>query len=319
MNNQNRGRGRNNGNNGNNQFNNPYHLDPNREDISIERKLDKDMFCPFTSLSSNFGLQSDYYSMRTVNPLNESFFYTIESLIFPNATLFQISSILCYVITIIFVITLLFGIDDTNRNKFLPIKMSTADIGSFYPTKIKQNFFQYYRLFTFHFIHFNFTHLFFNIISLVSFCSFFELLIKKYAYLLILFLTGITCNLTSIAIFGENERYCGLNSGIFGILGAFAMFFIMNWGDLIPMFGQVGRFLTAYLVSVYMFISFVFFHLNEYGNILVQLLSLLYGGLIFSIFVKPIKVMRWKTILRVLSVIIICSFMIISLIKFYLK
>lgn len=97
------------------------------------------------------------------------------------------------------------------------------------------------------------------------------------------------------------------------------MFFIMNWGDLIPMFGQVGRFLTAYLVSVYMFISFVFFHLNEYGNILVQLLSLLYGGLIFSIFVKPIKVMRWKTILRVLSVIIICSFMIISIIKFYLK
>lgn len=75
MNNQNRGRGRNNGNNGNNQFNNPYHLDPNREDISIERKLDKDMFCPFTSLSSNFGLQSDYYSMRTVNPLNESFLY----------------------------------------------------------------------------------------------------------------------------------------------------------------------------------------------------------------------------------------------------
>jgi hypothetical protein len=35
--------------------------------------------------------------------------------------------------------------------------------------------------------------------------------------------------------------------------------------------------------------------------------------------VKPIKVVRWKTILRVLSVIIICSFMIISIIKFYLK
>jgi rhomboid protease GluP len=257
--------------------------------------------------------------MRTVNPLNESFFYTMEALFFPNATLFQISSILCYVITIIFIITLFFGIDDTNRNKLLPIKMSTADVGSFYPKKIKQNFFQYYRLFTFHFIHFNFSHLFFNIISLISFCSFFELIIKKYTYLLILFLTGITSNLTSIAIFGENERYCGLNSGIFGILGAFAMFFIMNWGDLIPMFGQVGRFLTAYLVSVYMFISFVFFHLNEYGNIFVQLLSLLYGGLIFSIFVKPIKVIRWKTILRVLSVIIICSFMIISIIKFYLK
>jgi membrane associated rhomboid family serine protease len=316
MNNNNAGRR---GNNGNHQFHNPYNLDPNGEDISIEKKLDKDMFCPLVALSSNFGLQSDYYSMRTVNPLKETFFHTIQALIFPNATLFQISSILSYVILIIFVITLFFGIDDTNKNQFLPVKMSTADVGSFYPTKIKNNVLQYYRLFTFHFIHFNFTHLFLNVISLISFCSFFELLIKKYAFLLILFLTGITSNLTSIAVFGENERYCGLNAGIFGILGAFAMFFIMNWGDLIPMFGQVGRFLSAYLLCVYMFLTFVFFHLSEYGNILVQFLSLLYGGLIFSIFVKPIKVVRWKKIIRIFSVLIICSLMIISLVRFYLK
>ena len=42
------------GNNGNHQFHNPYNLDPNEEDNSIEKKLDKDIFCPLVSLSSNF-------------------------------------------------------------------------------------------------------------------------------------------------------------------------------------------------------------------------------------------------------------------------
>ena len=47
INNQNRGRGRN---NGNNQFNNPYHLDPNGEDISIERKLNYSISCKSTDI-----------------------------------------------------------------------------------------------------------------------------------------------------------------------------------------------------------------------------------------------------------------------------
>ena len=305
--------------NANNHFNNPYNLDPNGEDISIEKKLNRDMFCPLVAMSSDFGLENDYYSMRTVNPLKETFFHSMEALIFPNATPYQISSILVYIITTIYIITLFFGIDETNKIQFLPIKMSIADVGSFFPSKIKENFLNYYRLFTFHFIHFNFTHLLVNVISLISFCSFFELLVKKYAFLLILFLTGITSNLTSIVAFGENERYCGLNSGIFGILGGFIMFFIMNWSELIPMFGQIGRFLSSYLLCVYLFLNFVFYHLNGYGNILVQLISLLYGGLIFSIFVKPIKVVRWKNVLRISSIIFICCFMSISIIRFYLK
>ena len=97
------------------------------------------------------------------------------------------------------------------------------------------------------------------------------------------------------------------------------MLFIMNWGDLVPMFGQIGRFLTSYLVFVYLFMSFVFYHLSEYGNIFVQLISLLYGGLIFSIFVKPIRPARWKVILRVISIISMSSFLALAITKFYMK
>ena len=121
-------------------FNNPFHLDPAHEDIQIERRLDQNMFCPLVSLSENFGEQNDYYSMRTIEPLKESFFHSIEALIFPNATFFQISSIVCYIITFIFLILLFFGLDDTNKDKFLQVKLSTVDtIGSFYPMKIKNS------------------------------------------------------------------------------------------------------------------------------------------------------------------------------------
>ena len=308
------------GNNNNGNFNNPYHLDPAHEDISIEKKLEKDMFCPLCAMSSEFGMQCDYYSMRTVNPLKETFFHAMQALIFPNATPFQISLILCYIIIFIFIILLFFGIDETNKSQFLPVKLSTVDkFGSFYPLKMKKSILQYYRVFTFHFLHFNFTHLIFNLLSLISFCSFFETLIRKYQFILILFLTGITSNISSISLYGENERNCGINGDLVGILGAFVMFFIMNWSELVPMFGQIGRFLTAYLLCVYLFLTFVFYHLSEFGNIFVQIISVIYGALIFSIFVKPIKVVRWKVILRISSIIAICSFMTISLARFYIK
>lgn len=317
MNNQNAGQG----NNNNVVFNNPYNLDPSKEDISIEKKLNKDMFCPLVAFSSEFGILSNYYSIRTVDPLKESFFHAIQALIFPNATLTQISLIITYIIVATYIILLFFGIDETLRSSLLlPIKISTADkIGSFYPLKMKNNILQYYRIFTFHFIHFNFTHLIYNVISLISFCSFFELFIRKHQFILIFFLSGITSNLTAISFFGENERYCGINGDVSGILGAFLMLFIMNWSELVPMLGQIGRFLTAYLICVYLFLSFVFFHLGEFGNIAVQLIALLYGGLIFSILVKPIKPASWKLLLRIISIIVIFSFMTISIVKFSLK
>ena len=319
MNNQNAGQDNNN--NNNRRFNNPFNLDPAKEDISIEKKLNRDFFCPLVSMSSEFGIDNDYYSIRTVNPLKESFFHTIEALIFPNATPLQLSMILCYIIIFMFFILLCFGLDSTNyESQFLPIKISTVDkLGSFYPLKMKDSIWQYYRLITFHFLHFNFTHLFYNLISLISFCSFFELFIRKYQFLLILFLTGIISNLTSINLFEENERNCGINGDVAGILGAFVMLFIMNWSELEHMLGQIGRFLTVYLVCVFLFMSFVFYHLSEYGNIFVQLLSLFYGALLFSIIVKPIKVVRWKIILRIASTVFICSFLVIALSKFYLK
>ena len=55
MNNQNAGQR----NNNNRIFNNPYNLETATQDISIERKLEKDIFCLLLVMSSEFGLESD--------------------------------------------------------------------------------------------------------------------------------------------------------------------------------------------------------------------------------------------------------------------
>ena len=322
MDNQNQNGVQRNNNNNNNirRFNNPFNLDPAKEAIYIEKKLDRDYFCPFNSFSSSFGEQNDFYNMKSVEPLKETFFHTIEALFFPNATLFQISSILCYVITAVFIILLCFGLDETHKSSFIRVKLSVIDsIGSFYPKKMKSNFLQYYRLFTFHFLHINITHLLMNIFSLISFCSFFEVVIKKSYFIAILFLSGILSALSCITFFEENERYCGINADLSGIFGAFVMLFIMNWKETLILFGPMGRLLTLYLVSLYTFLNFLFSQFVQFGNFSVQLFGFIYGALLFGIFIKPIKNEKWKIFVRIGCGIFIFMMTFTSLMYFYLK
>ena len=310
----------NNNNNNNPRFNNPFNLDPNKEDICINRKLERDMFCPLVAVIPLFGIRSPYYSLVNNEPLNESFFYTIEALIFPNATFFQISMILCYLIIVVFIITLCFGLDETNLEILLPAKLSTVDaFGSFYPKKIKNNPLEFYRLLTFHFFHFNFAHLLTNLITLISLCTFFELLVKKHIFLLILILTGILTNLSTISFFKENERTCGINNGANGILGAFVMLFIMNWQEAKIIFNPLGRFSSIFILCVYIFFNSLILCVVSFGNIILHLVSLLYGAFIFAIITKPIKVERWKTVVRIMSGVIILTITSLSLVSFYLK
>ena len=37
-------------------YNNPFNLNPDKEDICINRKMDRDIFCPFVSMFPNFGI-----------------------------------------------------------------------------------------------------------------------------------------------------------------------------------------------------------------------------------------------------------------------
>lgn len=318
--NQNQNQNRNNNNN-QNRGNNPFNIEhPEREDVNILVRVNRDIFVPLEAFSSEFGMENQYYSLNSVKPLEESFFHILQSLIFPNSTLFQISSLISYIITILFIVTLCFGIDTTNRTQFLPAKLSIIDkLGSYNPSIMKKNFLQYYRLITFQFLHYNFEHVCFNILSLVSFCSLFEVIIKKYIFIIIFLLSGILGHITAGLTFEEKERSCGANAGISGLLGGICMLFIMNWEELIPIFGEMGRFLTIYLVSVFVFITFCYYNFSAYVNIFVQICGFIYGVLIYAVIAKPIRELQWKKNTKYFSIIAIVLFVSLSLVKIYLS
>ena len=299
-------------------FNNPFNLDPNKQDILIERRLERDFFCPISAFHAEFGIRNAYYSIILNQPLKESFFHAVQSLLFPNATFFQISIILCYISIIIFIVLLCFGLDETNLKNPLPVKLSTLDkFGYFNSKKIKENPWELYRLLTFHFYHFNLSHLLFNIFILISFCSTFEMLVRKHIFILIFFLTGILINISTITLFTEEEVFCGFSNDANGILGAFLMLFIMNWKECLVIFNPLGRFLTSWILFIYTLVYEVFVY--SYGKFFRHLLSVVYGALIFAVITKPIKKEKWKTIVRIMSGIIVLTASSASIVSFYLK
>ena len=301
-------------------YNNPFNLNPDKEDICINRKMDRDIFCPFVSMFPNFGMENNYYSMRVVDSLKESFFYTIQSFIFPNATFFQISVILCYIIIAIFIISVSFGVDETNINNLLTVKLSVVDkIGSFLPRKIKENYWNLYRLIAFNFLHFTFRHLILNIVGLISICSLFELLVKRHCFLLIFFLNGIFTNITGLLIYKMNERFCGINIGINGIIGSYIMLFLLNWEEMKLIVGPSGNIIIIFISLFYLVIISIILSVKNILNISIQFVGLFYGSLLCAVIVKPLKYESWKLYVRIGSGFIILFMTLLSLVIFILK
>ena len=300
-------------------FNNPFNLDPEHEDIRIDRKMDRDIFLPLFAVEPFFGIENNYYSIESVNPIKESFFHFIESLLFPNATFYQISIILCYIITVVYIITISFGQDET-VSTISTVKISILDkFGSFYPKKIKEKYWNLYRLITFNFLHLNFPHLLINIVCLISFCSLFEELVKKRCFLLIFFLNGIFTNLTGLIIYEKNERFCGINLGINGIFGSYIMLFALNWDELKPIFGPFNFIFTLVYLGLFIFCSMILLFSRNIMKFSIYVLSLFYGALLCGIIVKPIKKENWKLYTRIGSGVLILSLSIISFVLFILK
>ena len=67
------------------------------------------------------------------------------------------------------------------------------------------------------------------------------------------------------------------------------------------------------------FLSFVYFQIMAIGNISVELISLPFGALLFAVLVKPIKVKRWKTYVRIAAGAILFVSITTALISFYLR
>lgn len=87
---------------------------------------------------------------------------------------------------------------------------------------------EYWRLFTAMFLHANFIHIAFNMLSLYFVGSGVEMLYGKWRYLVIYLLSGLAGSLLFLFTAGASGAAVGASGAIFGIFGALGVFYIMN-------------------------------------------------------------------------------------------
>ena len=92
---------------------------------------------------------------------------------------------------------------------------------------------EYYRLFTCMFLHFGFSHLMNNMLTLVVIGWNVEMFVGKIRFLVIYFLSGLGGNLLSMAVDIWKQDYsvsAGASGAIFGLAGAMLCLAILNHG-----------------------------------------------------------------------------------------
>ncbi len=94
---------------------------------------------------------------------------------------------------------------------------------------------EYYRLFTYQFLHANISHLVNNMLILAIMGSTLERHVGKFKYLVIYFLSGIVAGIASMSYNMEKgllSNSIGASGAVFGVIGAIALIVIVNKGRL---------------------------------------------------------------------------------------
>ena len=119
------------------------------------------------------------------------------------------------------------GIDGVAFNRKI------SDGALYWPMIVEQK--QYYRLFTYMFLHYGFSHIFNNMLVLGVIGDNLERAAGKVRYLIIYLGAGVLAGLTSVVwnMSQNQDVYCvGASGAIFGVVGAMAWILIVNRGRL---------------------------------------------------------------------------------------
>jgi rhomboid protease GluP len=188
------------------------------------------MILPFTSQMTLLGPMTPVYRAIYLHPEEENLLFLLYYFFIPNLKLNSMTFILILINIFCFIFTLSFGLEPTALSTFLTPKYVILNkLGAFNPTKIHKNYFHLYRLITFQFLHINIESLFYDLILLACFLSTIEKIIGKTESLLLYLFCGIIGNLYYSSDFIYDEFSVGANSSVYGILGYYMTFFIINW------------------------------------------------------------------------------------------
>ena len=186
---------------------------------SVENNTDSE------NITNNIGI-GRIASAKSPNEIRkESFLSWLKDIFCPNFKYTSIIFILSCIDLITYIITLFFGIKRTNTELLAPTYQTLDNFGMKIPIKIYKG--QLHRLFLYGILHANLVHLISNLFSQIILGFFLEGLIgtKKLfsLYLLSNFFGGLFSSVMN------NSGGVGASVAIFGILGGFFAFTIINW------------------------------------------------------------------------------------------
>lgn len=242
-------------------------------------------------MDGQFGLLGSLANTQG-DPRKESFLYFIMNFICPNFVLVSFTSIILCVNIVLFVLSIVFDFNP-GAPEFLSPKNNGTFISEFSLDKDKivneNRLLNLYRFITHSLFHANFLHLVSNTIVMLMFGSLVEKLIKTWRTAFVYILSGILGSLFSLLL--KDIPSVGASICVYGVLGGYFMFCIINWKLLDRLFGAVGKSCMFYMLLFYIvFMLLIQFNnqaesmINVYGHI---------GGFICGFFltgcvVKPL-------------------------------
>lgn len=155
----------------------------------------------------------------------------------PKLRLYSITTLLVAVCTIMFGFTISQGISKGKAAPFLQNEFGVIETyGGLDRQKLEDG--QFYRLITPIFLHWNFLHLFFNMLAMLCFVSLAEKAYTPPIMVALFLICGAGGNLLSV---NQNSPYtvsAGASTSLLGIIGTWIAFLILNWRGLKQMLGE---------------------------------------------------------------------------------
>ena len=211
---------------------------------------------------------------------NQSFLSWLKNIFCPNFKYTSVIFVLTCLDLIIYIITLLFGVKYT-PNELLAPKFETLDLfGMKYPSKIYRG--QVHRLILFGLLHANLTHLVSNLLSQIIVGSIIEGLIGNSKAGILYLLSNVCGGMFSCVM--SFSPGVGASVAIFGILGGYFGFTIINWNYVK---NNMNYLMNLFFIGLIVFMNASYGLGNETIDNYGHLGGLLYGFLFIFILVRP--------------------------------
>lgn len=178
-----------------------------------------------SQINNGIGLGRTAASKSPNEIRKESFITWLKDIFCPNFKYTSIVFILSCLDIIIYIITLFFGIKRTNTELLAPTYYALDLFGMKVPSKIYRG--QIHRLILFGLLHGNLVHLISNLFSQIILGFFFEDLVGSFKLGILYLLSNIFGGLFSSVM--NQAPGVGASVAIFGILGGYFGFTIINW------------------------------------------------------------------------------------------